>query len=420
MKRTFLFLLAASLLIPAASLSAQNDDGYYKDIYMDGGMELSSRKDLPATRSLGLSLEILRSAKDKERTLADTLQQWNALIGDVYDTNGLLLYPDGAPRFKLFYVNGGSAGHHGRTLTEAGRARIREYVKAGGSYLGSCAGAYLATTGTTTKLHPEYIGVYPGICTNAKLADTYVGVTIPENSPALKYFDFDGDRFIDSVYHNGGCYMDYNQMIPGCEALFDYNYPPKSMHGNAAVWAWKENEATGRVICCGPHPEGKVTGKQLEMFSAMVLYAIEGNGQPRIKGELAQGEAREMTCRTEDNNPDYTRIGDRQYHHFTVRVPEGTDTLRISLKPVKGNEDFNLHLFASSEGPAFRRTSKYKNVMNGTEKTLTVIRPKAGTLYVSVFCETTVEPVLSPVYGTRYNGRLDVLNGVPYILEVNY
>ena len=127
-----------------------------------------------------------------------------------------------------------------------------------------------------------------------------------------------------------------------------------------------------------------------------------------------------MTCRTEDNNPDYTRIGDRQYHHFTVRVPEGTDTLRISLKPVKGNEDFNLHLFASSEGPAFRRTSKYKNVMNGTEKTLTVIRPKAGTLYVSVFCETTVEPVLSPVYGTRYNGRLDVLNGVPYVLEVNY
>ena len=420
MKRYLLTLLAATLLIPAANLSAQNDDGYYKDVYMNGGMELSSRKDLPATRDLGLSLEILRSAKDKERTQMDTLQQNHAFIGSENDSNGWLLYPDGAPRFKMLYVNGGSAGHHGRTLTEKGRARIREYVKAGGSYVGSCAGAYVATIGTKTKIHEEYIGIYPGVCTNAKLADTYVGVTIPESSPALKYFDFDGDRFIDSVYHNGGCYMDYADMIPGCEAMFDYNYPPKSMHGNAAVWAWKENEQTGRVICCGPHPEGKVTGKQLAMMSSMVLYAIEGNGVPRIKGELSNGEPRAMVCTTEENNPDYTRIGDRQYHHFTVTVPEGTDTLSIALKPVKGYEDFNLHLFAGSDGPVFRKNAKYKNVKNGIDKVLTVIRPKAGTLYVSVFCETTVDTVLSPVYGTQYTGRLDVLNGVPYIIEVKY
>ena len=127
-----------------------------------------------------------------------------------------------------------------------------------------------------------------------------------------------------------------------------------------------------------------------------------------------------MVCTTEENNPDYTRIGDRQYHHFTVSVPEGTDTLSIVLTPVKGYEDFNLHLFAGSEGPVFRKNAKYKNVKNGIDKVLTVIRPKAGTLYVSVFCETTVDTVLSPVYGTQYTGRLDVLNGVPYIIEVKY
>ena len=420
MKRHFLPLLAVALLFPAFGAAAQNYDGYYKDVFMDGGLDLSSRKDLPVTRFLGLSLEMLRTAKDKEATIADTLAQNHAFIGSENDTNGWLLYPDGAPRFRMLYVNGGSGGGHGRSYTEAGRANIRAYVKAGGSYLGSCAGAYVATRGTTTKIHDEYIGIYPGICTNAHLADTYVAVKIPENSPALKYFDFDGDRFIDSVYHNGGCYMDYEQMIPGCEALFDYWYEPKSMNGNDAVWAWKENENTGRVICCGPHPEGKITGKQLEMMGAMTLYAMDGNGKPRIKGELVNYQARNMVCTTEEKNPDFTRIGDRQYHHFTVNVPEGTDTLRISLKPVLGYDNYDLHLFADSEGLAFVKNAKYKNVKNGIDKVLTVVRPKAGTLYVSVFCDTTVDTVVSPVYGTQYTGRLDVLNGVPYVIEVQY
>lgn len=419
MKRYFAFLLAAVALMPV-TLSAQNNDGYYKDVYMDGGMSLSSRRDLPATRALGLSLEVLRSAETKSRTVMDTLQQNRAFIGGEYDSNGWLLYPDGAPRFRMIFVNGGSGGGHGRSLTEAGRARIREYVKAGGSYVGNCAGAYVATIGTHKRIHDEYIGIYPGICTNAGLADTYVGITIPENSPALKYFDFDGDRYIDSVYHNGGCYMDYADMIPGCEALFDYAYPPKSMNGNAAVWAWKENENTGRVICCGPHPEGKTTGKALEMMASMVLYALDGNGAPRIKGELANGGKRAMTAVTADNNPDYTRIGDRQYHHFYVDVPEGVDTVRISLEPVVGYEEFDLHLMADSDDLAFCRNAKYKNVKNGVDKVLTVIRPRPGRLYVSVFCDTTVETTLSPVYGTQYIGRLDVLNGVPYIIGVTY
>ena len=420
MKRYFLPLIAVALLFPSLSLSAQNYDGYYKDVYMDGGLDLSSRKDLPVTRSLGLSLEILRTAKDKEATIMDTLQQNHAFIGSENDSNGWLLYPDGAPRFKMLYVNGGSGGGHGRSITEPGRANIRAYVKAGGSYLGSCAGAYVATTGTHKRIHDEYIGIYPSICTNAGLADTYVAVTIPENSPALKYCDFDGERFIDSVYHNGGCYMDYNDMIPGCEALFDYYYEPKSMHGNAAVWAWKENENTGRVICCGPHPEGAITGKKLEMMVAMTMYAIDGNGKPRVKAELVNYQPRNMVCTTEETNPDYTRIGDRQYHHFYVNVPENTDTLRISLKPVLGYDDYDLHLFADSEGLAFQKNAKYKNVKNGIDKVLTVIRPKAGKLYVSVFCDTTVDTVTSPVYGTQYIGRLDVLNGVPYVIEVQY
>ena len=46
-----------------------------------------------------------------------------------------------------------------------------------------------------------------------------------------------------------------------------------------------------------------------------------------------------------------------------------------------------------------------------------IIAPKAGTMYISVFCDTTVDTVKSP-NGTQYTGRVDVLNGVPYTIEV--
>lgn len=61
-------------------------------------------------------------------------------MGSPEDENGILLYPDGEPRFRMIYVNGGLATQHGRSLGEDGRQRIRDYVAAGGSYLGSCAG----------------------------------------------------------------------------------------------------------------------------------------------------------------------------------------------------------------------------------------------------------------------------------------
>jgi len=417
MKRLLVSTFALTL---AALCFGQNyPDGYYKDVFMDGGLFLSSRKDLPATRYLSLSLETVKSAPSKKHTFMDTLAQNRAFVGSEIDVNGVLLYPDGAPRFRLLYVNGGSGATHGRSYTAAGRDNIRKFVKAGGSYLGSCAGAYLCCTGTKTKLYDEYVGVYPGIATNAHLQDTYVGVDVPENSPVLQYYDF-GDNHIDSVYHNGGCYMDYNDLIPGGEILFNYNYPPKSMHGNGAVWCYKEGEYTGRAIACGPHPEGKVGGKQLDMMAAMVRYAIDGNGKPRIKGELVKGEARKMVKKTEDDDPDYTCIGDRQYHHFTVQVPEGTDTLTVSLSSIPNMADFDLFLLADSDDMAFFKNARYKNVRLGIDKVLTIINPRPGRLYVSVFCATTVESTETDLYGAFYTGRTDVLNGVPYIIKVNW
>lgn len=424
-------IILAALLVCTVGAGAQNyPTGYYKDIYCDGGLSLSHPKRLPSAVALGLSMETLRAvAKSKNNTPMDTLSQNRAFVGYEADVNGILLYPDGSPRFRMIFVNGGSGATHGKSYTEKGRENIRAFVKAGGSYLGQCAGAYIASQGTHkrdslgnsyNKYYTEYLGVYPGVVTNANLVDTRVCVSIPENSVMLKYSDFGGDFHIDSVYHNGGCFMDYNDLIEGGEILFNYDYPPKKMHGNGAVWCWKENEYTGRVMSSGPHPEFKIEGEQLEMMEAMVSYCLEGNGIPRIKGELKNGEPRRMVKRTEDSDPAFTKIGDKQFHHYTVEVPEGVDTLKVSLTSLPSYKDFDLYLMASYEGPAFFQNSKYKNIKLGVDKTLTIPAPKAGKIYVSVFCDTTVTADESDFYGTVYSGRLDVLNGVPYIIEAKF
>ena len=111
--------------------------GFYKDLFMDGGKELTSRTSLPAAVSLDLSMEYL--ATD------DQTIQTKIMIGNDYDENGILLYPDGAPRFRLIYTNGGSATGHGNSLGEQGRQRVRSFYYNGGSYSGSCAGAFIVS-----------------------------------------------------------------------------------------------------------------------------------------------------------------------------------------------------------------------------------------------------------------------------------
>ena len=209
--------------------------------------------------------------------------------------------------------------------------------------------------------------------------------------------------------------MDYADLIEGAEILLQYDYPPKSMHGNGCVWSYKADSSTGRVMSCGPHPEGLTTGEKLEMMEAMVQYVLEGIPEPSIKAALADGEPRNMTCVTEDSDPEHTRIGDKQYHHFTFEIPEGADSLKIKLSSTKGHADYDLYLFASCEGPAMFGNVRYKNVRKGVDKDLVITGLQPGTVYISVFCDTTVEAEESR-YGTFYTGRIDVLNGVPYTI----
>ena len=404
--------------------------GYYKDLFMDGGIYLTSRRTLPATDFLGLSLEFFASNKNKELTQQDTLIQTNIFCGSKEDTNGWLLYPDGAPRYRMIYVNGGKAGTHARSLTEEGRENLRKYVAAGGSYIGTCAGAYLATAGTIrsagrVRNADVYLGVWPGYANPTRLLKSKTAMAIERKSPLWRYFDFGKDKQVLEVRHNGGCYA-YNgaeKPLPkGTEVLSRYifnNTAKVKINGEMSAWAYKDSEQSGRVVMCGSHPESIAQGERLEYMSAMMLYAMDGNPAPKIKGVLEPNVVREMNKRTEDNDPDFTRVGDRQYHHFAIDVPKQCKRAVISLEGYDGESRFDLTVCAKRGELAFHDNTLTKIVSRGCKKQLKIDKPKAGRWYVSVLCETTVTSLVGK-HGTSYTGRVGVLNGVPYKISVKY
>jgi len=405
----------------------KRNQGYYKDVFMDGGIFLTSRTTLPAADFLGLQWEFfIAGRKKKELTKVDTLLQIKTFCGCEEDTNGKLLYPDGAPRYRMIYVNGGRAGSHGRSMTPEGKAQMLRYVAAGGGYVGTCAGAYIASSGSGKKLRfaKEYYGMWPYCVYGTRLSKSKTDMSVERKSPLLRYFDFGGDKRVNDVFHNGGCYTKDEDFkaIPGViEPLTRYiftNTKKVKIDGQISAWAYKKDKQTGRVVSCGSHPEGVKEGERLEYMASMMLYAMDGNPAPKVKGELKAGEVREMNKRTEDKNPDYTRIGDKQYHHFELQVPKKCQRAIVTLEGYEGENNFDLVLCAKRGELAFTDNAQ-KSGDNGTNKQLTIEKPKAGKWYVSVHCKTTVETKVGK-YGTEYSGRTDVLNGVPYKISVKY
>ena len=422
-------LLGLALCVPAVA-----QRGYYKDIFMDGGISVSSRTTLPSATVLNLTMDYLTCSSHKldgksAYNAADSIFQLELLGGNAMDENGILLYPDGQPRFRMIFMNGGGAARHGASLGEAGRQNIRTFVRNGGSYVGSCAGAFLSSAGALGKdgqIHHTdcYLGIWPGHTLSTALSDSRTGLTLDAKSPLLKYDDFGGDHRVDSVYHNNGCYALTDSAWPKeTEVLLRYDTEggelKRDINKQAGIWAYKANGYAGRVIACGSHPEGNSSGERLDLMCAMVRYALDGNGSPRLKGELKNGEPRKMTCRTSDQNPDYTRIGDRQYHYFVVDVPKGSREVVLSLEPVLGYSDYAMYLCAGYDPFPKMENAGYRNVSSTFAKEIRIPNPKHGKLYVSVFCNTTVDTVDSP-YGHQYAGRVDVLNGVPYIIKAAF
>ena len=388
---------------------------FYKDVFLDAGIAMTSRKSLAAAKYLGLSLEGMSfpysGADAKDKALQTAI-----ISGDSHDLNGRLLYPDGQPRYRLLFVNGGSSTAHGLSLGEEGVENMRSFVLNGGSYIGTCAGAFLAANGyDSVPDYPYFLSVWPGIVQHTKLNHNRTGMFIERSSPLLQYYDFDGDLYVDSVRHNSGGYP--KDFPVGTEVLARYDFPSrKNMHKQPSIWAYKRTPQSGRIIQCGSHPEEVPDGERRDLTAAMILYALDGVGTVSLKGFLKNGEERAMDKRTTDKDPAFTRIGDLQTHHFVAYVPSDAKNIRVE---VSSSSKCDLALMMNQGTYAFSDVAEYKSSASGANQQLFFPSIREGLWFIAVQCLTTVT-VTETDYGQEYGGNLEVLNGIPYRISISW
>ncbi len=388
---------------------------FYKDVFLDAGIALTSRKSLAAAEYLGLSLEGI-SFPYSGATSNDRAIQTAIVSGESDDLNGRLLYPDGQPRFRLLFVNGGNSNLHGQSLDRNALKNMRSFVQNGGCYVGTCAGAFFASNGVDGKANnPYYLSVWPGMMQHTGLSKTSSGMFIEENSPLLRYYDFGGDHYVDSIRHNTGGYP--VEFPLRTEILARYDYPKKgAVHRKPSIWAYKKNNQSGRIIMEGSHPEEVKDGERRDLTAAMMLYAMDGVGVATLKGYLKNGEARVMDKKTSDNNPAYTRIGDLQTHHFAAYIPSDARNIRVELS---SSSKCDFALMMNQGTYAFSDVAEYRSSVPGAKQQLTFPSIREGFWYIAVQCLTTVT-VKETDYGQEYSGKTEVLNGVPYKIMISW
>jgi glutamine amidotransferase-like uncharacterized protein len=158
--------------------------------------------------------------------------------------------------YRVVMLPGGSSSKQGATLGPEGREEIRKFVKAGGGYIGICAGAYLATNDYDWSLH----------ILNAKVIDRKHwarGVADLELS-----FPAEGQQVLGVPterltlhYHQGPLLAqagkdglpEYRELAKFETEVAKNGAPMGVMVGTTAIAAADFGE--GRVLCFSPHPE---------------------------------------------------------------------------------------------------------------------------------------------------------------------
>ncbi len=488
-QRSFIISMDEAVITDKSESHDVTRRGYYKSLFVDAGMFLTNRykasgtsSSIPAISYIGLADDYEYFASHSSDDLTgttradDSVYQRSVFVSSPQskgaswnDANGVLVYPDGAPRFRMIYSNGGRSYDHGRSLTAEGRDRIHWFNANGGSYSGSCAGSFLSATwvdgtkryGHSNPANDWSYGLFPGELKHthlppsiSKYKTVYTGMKVMPALKALGYYSFAGIDTVEDTRHHGGSYFPHNarnKSIPH-EELFSYlysdhhsaderycymeknsSYPEFRYPDNSSgkflqlvdsvnAWAYKKDASTGRVVCTGSHPEGQASGNQRDFTAMMFRYAMDGNGAPRVKQpDLEMGKTRPMDKKTSDDSPAYTGIGDRQYHHFKFTAAQPVENFCLTLASgYDASSGIDLYLSLRKGGLAWLSDADYVICTKGGNKDLVIKELPAGEWYVGVFCATTVTTAVttSLPYYFKYSGKTEVLDGVPYSISI--
>lgn len=413
-----------------AMVPSVRNTAYYKDFFLDGGCCLNPgvkvngkivNGRMPAVlEQLGLSYEFFVSSVDDAFASPKPEEAviMNSLIsGDSRDPNGVLLYPDGEPRFKSVFIFGGSSSSHGNQLSTDSRAKFKTFFMNGGSYLGSCAGAFLAGNRAEGKIMPYFNIWEGGNMIHTGLNSSSTSMSIPSDSPLLKYGRFGGDGQVAGIRHNGGGYMDESSAPAGTEILARFGTCPGGSvdapyYNKVSVWAYKPSLESGRLVVCGSHPEDGTSGEILEFTSAMYRYALDGVGCAKVKDVLHDGECKSTNL-----------IGDRQCHHFVFYLTK--DNVSVTLE-LSSAADADLQLYVKKDTFAFPEDEPdfVSADISSSVHTITAGPLTKGLWFVTVRCNSEIDAVPVTLDSShnkgmyyKYKGNDLLLSGVPYLLK---
>ncbi len=383
-------LLALSVILISAPASASW--GYAADLFMDSGHDLTQRSELHAAHALGLTYDVLLTD--------DADEQNEVIVGTAEDPNGALLFPDGAPRYRVIYTNGGSATGHGTSLGEDGRQRVRNFYAGGGSFTGSCAGAFISMTHYDIDDYEEngpreaYYHLWPGVGDATYTGGEYHDIVFEQTDhPLVAMYPSLADGLVSDVYHNYGCRLDYDHYdVPeGTEFLGIVDDPGTgTMHGYYNMMVYKGSDEEGRVVVICSHPEGYSSGEQLDLTSAIIQHALDGQGTPWAeKGNVLRD--RRVTMGREDE-----RVGDGQLHYWELALPQRSEQATVTLYGL----DADCDLYAAHERWPTPDDHDFASAQAGIQdETITMEAPAGGSWYVAVY------------------GAHDVLAGASYTIE---
>ena len=117
-----------------------------------------------------------------------------------------------------------------------------------------------------------------------------------------------------------------------------------------------------------------------------------------------------------ENDPDYTRIGDLQTHHFATYIPPDAKNVFVV---VSSSSNCDLALMMSQDSFAFSETAEHIASEPGANQCLAFPSIREGIWYIAVQCMTTVT-VEQTENGLMYGGNKAVLNGIPYQVSINW
>ena len=185
---------------------------------------------------------------------------------------------------------GGGGGVQGRALGEEGRQKIREFVSAGGGYVGVCAGAYLATCEYEWSLN-----ILDAKVVDRQHWDRGFGTVKLSLTPSGREF-FGVDRELLSIYYHQGPLLapadnpdvpDYDNLAKFETGVSKNGAPPGIMRGCTAIASGTYHK--GRVICFSPHPE--LTKGQEHLLERAIQWAVARPSEGRkLNDEVKMAE----------------------------------------------------------------------------------------------------------------------------------